>query len=104
VTRFSLPGGQTLYVNLAEFADTPWKEAAMLVQEQLARTQSKMAMLRYHSRFDNERYRTATDGKSVQYANALIDEALAICGHPWYRLSHRHWAAEAEGFLKRFGQ
>jgi hypothetical protein len=74
----------------------------MLVQERFAQTQSRMAMLRYHSHFDNERYRTATDGKSAQYANALIDEALAICGHPWYGLSHRRWSAAAQSFLKRF--
>ena len=76
----------------------------MLIQERYADAQSRMAMQRYHSRFDNERYCTAVDGKSVQYANALTDEALAICGHPYYRLSRRHWSAAARAFLEVFSQ
>jgi hypothetical protein len=28
---------------------------------------------------------------------------MAICGHPYYRLSHRHWAGEAQDFLSKFG-
>ncbi len=75
----------------------------MLIQERIAYTQSQAAMLRYYGRFDNERYRTAVEGKSVRYANALTDEALAICGHPYYKLSRRHWAQEARAFLEHFG-
>jgi len=75
----------------------------MLVQEQISQPRAREAMQRYHARFDNVAFIAATEGKTSTYANALIDEALAICGHPWYGLSHRHWSAEAQGFLKRFG-
>jgi predicted urease superfamily metal-dependent hydrolase len=74
----------------------------MLVQEHAARLQMRAAMRRYHLRYDNELYRKATAGKSVAYANALIDEALAICGHPHYRLSRRRWAVPARVFLLQF--
>ena len=74
----------------------------MLIQEDIAREQMQTAMLRYHNHFANDTYRKATDGKTVAYANALIDEALAICGHPWYKLSRRHWAKLALAFLERF--
>ena len=63
-----------------------------------------MAMARYHSRFDNERYRTAIEGRSINYANALTDEALAICGHPYYRLSRRYCSAAARAFLEVFSR
>jgi len=75
----------------------------MLAQEEIARLRTRYAMQRYHARFNNVAYIAATEGKSVQYANALIDEAMAICGHPYYKLSHRRWAAEAQDFLKTFG-
>ena len=74
----------------------------MLVQEQVARLQARSAMQAYHGRFDNDVYRYATEGKSVEYANALIDEALAICGHPSYKLSRRRWAQPAGAFLRLF--
>ena len=74
----------------------------MTFQERLARLQIRVAMKRYHSRYNNELYRQATEGKSVEYANALIDEALALCGHPYYRLSRRRWAAPARAYLKLY--
>ena len=75
----------------------------MLVQEQISQPRAREAMQRYHARFDNAAFTRATEGKTSAYANALIDEALAICGHPWYGLSHRHWSAEAVDFLSKFG-
>jgi hypothetical protein len=75
----------------------------MLVQEQISQPRAREAMQRYHARFDNLAFTAATKGKTSAYANALIDEALAICGHPWYGLSRRHWSAEAVGFLRKFG-
>ena len=74
----------------------------MLIQEKFARLQSRAAMRRYHHRFDNDAYLRAIADKSVAYANALIDEALALCGHPYYKLSRRHWARPARTFLARF--
>ncbi len=74
----------------------------MLIQEEIARRQKAVAMRRYHRRYVNTVYRGATDRKSVEYANALIDEALAICGHPQYKLSRRWWAEPALAFLRLF--
>ena len=74
----------------------------MLIQEELARFQARAAMQKYHRGFVNDVYRSAVEGKSAGYANALIDEALALCGHPYYRLSYRRWAQSAQDFLKLF--
>ena len=57
---------------------------------------------RYNERFDNIFYTRATKGKSTAYANTLIDEALAICRHPRYQVTHRKWSAWAERFLAEF--
>ena len=76
----------------------------MLAQEEISQTQAQQAMQRYHARYNNGAFTRATQGKTSAYANALIDEALAICGHPWYGLSHRHWSAEAVDFLSKFGR
>ena len=76
----------------------------MLIQEQVARFQIQAAMKRYHALFANDPYKHAVEGKTVEYANALTDEALAICGHPHYMLSRRHWAQPAQTFLKLFWQ
>ena len=61
-----------------------------------------MASGRYNKRYDNVLYKRATEGKSVAYANALIDEALALCRHPRYAVSHRKWGSWAERFLAEF--
>ena len=75
----------------------------MLVQEEIAQLQTHDAMQRYHCRYSNHAFTRATEGKSNAYANALIDEALAICGHPYYKLSRRRWAPAARAFLEHFG-
>ena len=74
----------------------------MTIQEQIARGQARAAMKRYHAHYHNDLYRDAVEGKSVEYANALIDEALAICGHPYYKLSRRRWAKPARAFLQLY--
>jgi hypothetical protein len=76
----------------------------MLAQEEISQSQERVAMQRYHARYDNRTFTRATQDKTSAYANALIDEALAICGHPWYGLSHRHWTPEAVAFLRKFGR
>ena len=60
------------------------------------------AMNVYHVHYDNKLYAKAIKGKSVRYGNALIDEALALCGSPFYKLSDRRWSAAAVAFLERF--
>jgi len=74
----------------------------MLVQEEFARVQVHAANQWYHAHFDNDAYRRAVEGKSVAQANALTDEALALCGHPYYKLSRRRWARPAQSFLRLF--
>jgi hypothetical protein len=93
----------TSTTQLADRRTDPEKEATMLVQDDIAQCQAQQAMKRYHSRYDNHAFIRATQGKTSMYANALIDEAMAICGHPYYRLSHRHWSGEAQEFLEKFG-
>jgi hypothetical protein len=71
--------------------------------ELIADKQHELAMALYNARYDNALYSQATGGKSNGYANALIDEALALCGSPYYRVSRRNWGPEAVGFLSQVG-
>lgn len=74
----------------------------MLVKFQLGRNQEQSAMNKYNNNYDNDLYRKATENKSNKYANALIDEALALCGSPFFKMSNRKWSPEAENFLNKF--
>lgn len=47
-------------------------------------------------------FKMATQDKTNRYANALIDDALAICGDPFYQVSKRRWGADARAFLRFF--
>lgn len=71
--------------------------------------QGLRAMKMYHAHYNNDLYREATrlsDGteKAVGYCNALIDEALALCGHPYYKRSDRRWCSQAIDFLQCFAR
>lgn len=68
----------------------------------LAGQQVKSAMEKYHKRYDNNSYIKATEGLGVQYANKLIDDCMALCGHPNYKLSHIKWSQDAIEHLKLF--
>ena len=68
----------------------------------LGDSQHLTAQQRYSERFDAHLYNVATARKSSVYANALIDDALAICGSPYYKLSDRRYSAEALTFLQLF--
>jgi len=74
----------------------------MKVQTKLAEKQEALAMAKYNANYDNHLYALATQGKSNAYANALIDEAMAICGSPYYKLSNRQWSSAAIDHLTRF--
>ncbi len=78
----------------------------MLLAEQrhLAAEQSQLAMTWYHSHFDPAVYCAAVHKRSVAYANALLDEAMAMCGSPFYKLSWRHWSPAAMAFLQLFAR
>lgn len=73
-----------------------------MFQDTTAEKQNEISLARYNARFDNRLYSAATAGKSNTYANALIDEALAICGNPYYKISRRAWSAKAREFLAKF--
>jgi len=62
----------------------------------------QIAMNRYNQKYNNNSFQVATNGKSSEYANALIDEALALCGSPFYKLSSRNWGSEAIAHLRKF--
>ena len=68
------------------------------------RRMTDIAISRYHAYFDNTSYCVATAGRSVAYANALIDESLALCGHPCYKVSHRKWGKAALAHLANFAR
>ena len=74
----------------------------MNAQNLLAEKQEAVAMARYNQRYDNHLYQLATQSKSNQHANALINEAMAICGSPYYKLSRRRWSSAALDFLTLF--
>ena len=81
----------------------------MIRKESLAiaaqiRRMTDQAMAMYYARYNNTSYLTATAGKSVAYANALIDESLALCGHPCYKVSHRKWGKAALAHLANFAR
>ena len=69
------------------------------------RRMADLAMAMYYARYDSTSYLAATTGKSVAYANALIDESLALCGHPMYKVSiNRKWGKNALAHLANFAQ
>ena len=65
-------------------------------------TTETAALTRYNSRYENALYMVATRGMNSKSANALIDDALAICGHPSYKRSARRWNKRAQKFLAQF--
>ena len=71
----------------------------MTAQRDLATQQEIKAMKKYNALYNNVTFTKATQGKSTQYANALIDESLAICGSPYYKLSYRRWGKDALAHL-----
>lgn len=76
--------------------------AKTVFQMQLAVRQADIAISKYHFCFNAPIYNGATKDKSYQYCNALLDEALAICGDPRYKVSNRKWSALAIRFLRLF--
>lgn len=76
----------------------------MNYQYRLAGPQRKRAMARYRRRFKSNLYEAALKGKSNSYANGLKGDAMAICGHPDCKLSHRRHAEAAKTFLWHMAQ
>lgn len=74
----------------------------MNAQHLLAEKQTALGMATYNKKFNSRLYNTATNGKGVRHNNALINDAMAICGHPSYKLGNRRWSSAALDFLALF--
>lgn len=74
----------------------------MKIQQSLAHDATVRANKKYNANYDNVVYVKAISGKSSGYANALVDEALALCGDPHYEISNRDWSEAAANFLVLF--
>ena len=74
----------------------------MSLRIKLGESMNQAATARYHEYFDSQAYLAAIQHTSVAYRNALLDEALAICGSPFYKLSRRQWSKAAQVFLMLF--
>jgi hypothetical protein len=58
---------------------------------------------RYHKHYHNVLYLLATDGKSYDRANELVDAALAICGYPGFVCNPDiEWDEREKRFLALF--
>jgi hypothetical protein len=77
-------------------------EDTMEKQQYIANIQERHAMEFYHSRYVNRVYQIAIQGKNNRYANKLLDDAMAICGSPYYKLSHVPWGCNSIAFLSLF--
>lgn len=60
------------------------------------------AYSKYANRFDNGLYTRATYRVGNNRANRLIDEALALCGHPSYNITYTEWNEAELAFLVKF--
>jgi len=62
------------------------------------------AMAKYNGRYDNAIYIAATEfpGKTVERILALQEDAMALCGSPYYHRSFLDWAPEELAFLALF--
>jgi hypothetical protein len=61
-----------------------------------------IAQVWYSAHFDSHTYNKATAGKTARYGRALQDDAMALCGSPYFKISRRNWAKPALDFLARF--
>lgn len=89
--------------NLLADKDKPARTRCKVALREGIRQAQKNALARYHDRFCSETYNRAIKGRSVTYANALTDEALAYCGDPHYQIHpYRRWSKAALEHLARF--
>jgi len=58
----------------------------------------------YNAHYDNHLYNKAIANKSPEYGCALQDDAMALCGSPYFKLSHRRWSPAASEFLAQFSR
>lgn len=70
----------------------------------LADNQHQSSMKRYNARIGIARhlYDRATVGTSMKYNLLLLDDAMALCGSPHYKVSNRRYSKQALAFLRVF--
>lgn len=66
------------------------------------RRKTEEAMDFYHKRYGNGIYTAATEGASGDRCNALLDSAMALCGHPRLGFVDLDWGDKELGFLALF--
>ena len=63
----------------------------------------RVASQRHHQFYDNGRYSLACMPLDIEMRNHLIDEAMALCGSPYYkRMPEGMWHMDAILFLEQF--
>lgn len=72
----------------------------------LAHEKHQQSMRQYHARIGIARhlYDKATAGTSMKYNLLPLDDAMALCGSPHYRVSNRRYSKQALAFLRVFTQ
>ncbi len=64
------------------------------------------AVKRYQQCYNNALYQRATAGKRTQRrivrANKMLDEAMAMCGSPYYKVTYTKWTDAEIDFLAPF--
>jgi len=57
---------------------------------------------RYHAHYDNYLFTLAARDRRIERTNALLDTALALCGHPTYHVDRTEWNTAEWAFLACF--
>ena len=65
---------------------------------------SALAMKYYNAHFHAGEYLRATEGRTTEQANELIDAAMALSGHPRFDMPDCGWTDEETDFLMLFAK
>lgn len=66
--------------------------------------QLQTAVIKFHKQFDEALYNQACECRSPEFADVLLQDAWALCGHPFYRWEDSFWScytSDAVTFLKK---
>ena len=61
-----------------------------------------VAIEQYRECYDNDAFVVATQGVGETTKQALIREAMALCGSPYHRVTRRRWNEDQLAFLALF--
>lgn len=70
----------------------------------VVRARVRAAVRHYHAHYDNAMFTRAVEATdaSVERSNALLDSAMALCGHPRCPFVDYGWSDEENAFLALF--